>query len=721
MNLFAIPYILPLILIGFIFIFLDYHISKNDKSLGAKIFSLLLISFTFWSITYSLQLISEEYSWIVFWAKIKFLAVNAVPVLYLLFSLYYVDKKNWINKKNTLLFSIIPIVSLFLIFTNESHLFFWGEMTPIFNENIHATYIYLEPGFFFDIYLFYSYTISMIASILIIWMLRKSHQLFIKQGIIILIGVFTPIIGNIIYNFDIFILPLDYDITPILFSVTGICLVYGFFRYKLLDILPIARNNIFEYIDNAIFVFDNEERLVDLNNKAKTLISQEYIIPKNSKIIGETIKDIFYNLPQKEFLLDYDKKNNIIYLEKNKEYKIFESQINTFSNKNIISGTILILRDITEQMKTEKLLEASETKSKAIVNAIPDMMFYINSEGTFLDYKGSRDDMYVPPEEFIGKNVTDVLPEELSQKTMHYVHKALENNTLQIFEYELSKNNDSRYYEARLICCEDNEVLVLVRDVTAKTKAEKELKDMNKELEKLVEERTEKIRQLLKHKDTFINQLGHDLKNPLGPLIHLLPVLEKKENELKKREMIQTMNRNVQFMKQLVTKTIELANLNSPNIKFTFDTLNLQDELLEIIINNRFIFDEKNIQINNDVPTDLTFIGDKLRIHQLFNNIFNNAVKYSDKDSKIIIKGEQDDHSITISIQDTGIGMTQEQLDNVFDEFYKADSSRHDFDSSGLGLPICKSIVEKHGGRIWAESEGIGKGSIFYINLPKIT
>jgi signal transduction histidine kinase len=73
---------------------------------------------------------------------------------------------------------------------------------------------------------------------------------------------------------------------------------------------------------------------------------------------------------------------------------------------------------------------------------------------------------------------------------------------------------------------------------------------------------------------------------------------------------------------------------------------------------------------------------------------------------------------VQVSVKDTGIGMTEKEIKKIFDEYYKADSSRHDFDSSGLGMPICKRIVEKHGGKIWAESDGKGKGSIFYFTLP---
>ena len=83
------------------------------------------------------------------------------------------------------------------------------------------------------------------------------------------------------------------------------------------------------------------------------------------------------------------------------------------------------------------------------------------------------------------------------------------------------------------------------------------------------------------------------------------------------------------------------------------------------------------------------------------------------------LKALERNDMIQVSIQDTGIGMTEEQIKKVFDEFYKADISTHELHSSGLGLSICKRIVEKHGGKIWVESPGPGKGSIFYFTLKK--
>jgi signal transduction histidine kinase len=242
---------------------------------------------------------------------------------------------------------------------------------------------------------------------------------------------------------------------------------------------------------------------------------------------------------------------------------------------------------------------------------------------------------------------------------------------------------------------------------------------MNTNLEHKVLERTKKIDLLLKQKNDFINQLGHDLKNPLNPLVNLLPILEKNERNQKNKEIIGVLIRNVTYMKNLVTKTIELGRLNSSKTTFTFEDINLVTELNTIIDNNKTMLHEKHIKIKKNIPDDIMVNVDKLQFDELLNNLLTNAVKYTNGSGTITMDAKQNPTFVTISIKDTGIGMSDQQLHNIFNEFYKADESRHDFDSSGLGLPICKRIVERHNGEIWAESEGLGKGSTFYFTVSK--
>ena len=244
-----------------------------------------------------------------------------------------------------------------------------------------------------------------------------------------------------------------------------------------------------------------------------------------------------------------------------------------------------------------------------------------------------------------------------------------------------------------------------------------QLKKMNSELEEKVRERTQQVEALLRQKDAFINQLGHDLKNPLGPIINLLPILEKEEKDPEKKKMFQVVLRNVDYMKNLVVKTIELARLNSMNIRLNFEKINLRKEIDYVIEKNKMLFLEKNVKIFNNVPRWLSVEADRLLFDELCNNLLNNAVKYSMEGGKVIIDAVEKNGEIIVSFKDEGIGMTPGQINYIFDEFYKADESRHDFDSSGLGLAISKRIIEKHGGRIWAESPGVGQGSTFYFTL----
>jgi signal transduction histidine kinase len=248
--------------------------------------------------------------------------------------------------------------------------------------------------------------------------------------------------------------------------------------------------------------------------------------------------------------------------------------------------------------------------------------------------------------------------------------------------------------------------------------AREQLAILNQNLESKVKERTAEVEQLLKQKDEFISQLGHDLKTPLTPLNILLPVVKEREQDPKIRELLDIVTNNVQFMKNLVIKTLALAQLNSNNYIFGFEEVNLSEQVRNILEMQSMFFQGKNVQIHIDIPDDIFVQADLIQIKELFDNLISNAVKYSQPIGvDITLNAQKKDDFVLISIKDAGIGLESNQIEHVFDEFYKVDSSRHDLQSTGLGLPICRRIVEKHGGKIWVESEGKGKGTTFFFTL----
>ena len=250
--------------------------------------------------------------------------------------------------------------------------------------------------------------------------------------------------------------------------------------------------------------------------------------------------------------------------------------------------------------------------------------------------------------------------------------------------------------------------------------AHEQLAVLNQNLERKVKERTTEIKKLLKQKDAFINQLGHDLRTPLTPMFALLPLLSEKVEDEKGKKYISMIRKNTLYMKSLVNKTITYAKLNTDNIQFTFSEINLYEFMVDIKeeLNQYLVENQADVIISID--QSLIVFADNVQLKEVFQNLITNAIKYKKENQPvhITIDSVKNEENITISIADDGIGMTKEQLSNIFDEFYKADSARTDINSHGLGLNICKRIIEKHHGTIWVESEGLDKGSTFYFTLP---
>lgn len=349
------------------------------------------------------------------------------------------------------------------------------------------------------------------------------------------------------------------------------------------------------------------------------------------------------------------------------------------------------------------------------------------SDFVFTDFNKAAENIEnISRDNVIGNRVTEVFP-SVKDFGLFEVFKEVWKTGIPK-RYPVSFYSDGRltgWRDTTVYKLSSDEIVAVYDDVTKEKQQELELqyahenlKKLNKELDKKVEQRTAQVNHLLKQKDDFINQLGHDLKNPLGPFITLLPILRKHVSNKKDKRMVEVLDRNARYMQNLVKKTIELAKLNSDKTVFNFEYITLAAIVDDVLFSNTSLFDEHEITVDNRIPSDLRVEIDTVHIMEVFSNIFTNAVKYSEGPGNIIVDAKEKDNYLIVSVEDTGIGISSDQIEYLFDEYYKTDESRHDFESSGLGLPICKSIVEKHGGHIWAESKGLGKGSTFYFTLP---
>jgi PAS domain S-box-containing protein len=416
-----------------------------------------------------------------------------------------------------------------------------------------------------------------------------------------------------------------------------------------------------------------------------------------------------------------------------------EIRISLIKSKGKLKSIMLILRDLTDHRRTQEALMESEECFHTLFNDMVDGVTIVDGKGKILEVTNKVLDITgFKREELIGKNFFSVpiFNAKTKLKLLKNIGLRLAGFSLPPYEVMVYKKDgtpvpfeikaEKVHYKGKTVdmasfrdISERKKAMDEIKKINESLKnAKEELKKTNMDLDKKVKERTEQIEHLLKQKDEFIGQLGHDLKNPLNPLINLIPVLEKETTNKKHKEILGVMERNANYMRNLVIKTIELAFLNSPYTKFSLKKQNLLELTTKVIEKNTILFNDKKISVKNNISKDINVNVDQLRFEELLDNILNNSIKYNSNFGLISLDAIQNDDLVTVSITDTGMGLSKDQIKKVFTEFYKADESRHDFDSSGLGMPICNSIIEKHGGKIWVESPGLGKGSTVYFTIP---
>ncbi|HET6800574.1 MAG TPA: HAMP domain-containing sensor histidine kinase [Nitrososphaeraceae archaeon] len=228
----------------------------------------------------------------------------------------------------------------------------------------------------------------------------------------------------------------------------------------------------------------------------------------------------------------------------------------------------------------------------------------------------------------------------------------------------------------------------------------------------------------------FINVASHELRTPIQPILGLSEVLHAKIKDTEQRQLLDTITRNAKRLQRLTDDILDVTKIESQSLKLKKERFNLNDVITnvidEMIINREFknknndddYDDDDNIKLEYS-PKDIFVEADRVRVTQVISNLLNNAVKFT-KEGKITIAIEKkdDEEIIVISIKDTGIGIDSEMFPKLFSKF-----ASKSYQGTGLGLFICKSIVEAHGGKIWAENNNNTqekKGSTFYFTLPTI-
>jgi two-component system, OmpR family, phosphate regulon sensor histidine kinase PhoR len=215
----------------------------------------------------------------------------------------------------------------------------------------------------------------------------------------------------------------------------------------------------------------------------------------------------------------------------------------------------------------------------------------------------------------------------------------------------------------------------------------------------------------------FVANVSHEIRTPLTSIKGYTQILQTQKQNLEPEYQL-FLEKIIINTERMITLFNDLLNLSVIESKETLriEKLPIRELLDSVAQNIKTIYSNKKININLDL--DLEFInGDQRLMEQVFSNLLDNACKYSGREASIRIFSIEQQGKALISISDNGPGISREHLNRIFERFYRIESSRESMRGTGLGLSIVKHIISKHGGRIWAESEG-HQGSSFLIELP---
>ncbi len=328
---------------------------------GTTAFTLLMLAVAVWSMAYAMELASADLPGKIFWSKLEYLGIVAVPVAWLAFALDYTGRERWLNRNTLALLGALPFITLLLVWSNELHQLIWVSIELVPGANFigwHASY---GPAFW--VFTAYSYILLLVGTVMLIWTLVRAPDLYKRQLAAASIGALIPWVSNVIYNFHLSPVP-GLELTPLAFTLTGMSLGWAFMRWRLFDIAPVAHIKIFESMTDAVLVLDDHERVVNLNPAACALLR---LRPREA--VGRPLGEL---APEQAELIgryrDTDEAEAEISLGPGTQ--TYHLRIAPLSRrKGHTSGYLVVLRDITRLKGAEHELyvakEAAEAASRA--------------------------------------------------------------------------------------------------------------------------------------------------------------------------------------------------------------------------------------------------------------------------------------------------------------------------------------------------------------------
>lgn len=406
---------------------------------------------------------------------------------------------------------------------------------------------------------------------------------------------------------------------------------------------------------------------------------------------------------------------------------------------------IVAVRDITEKVEIENALKKSEEKFKTYIQSSPTAVFIADKNGkyTFANPAAGKLLGY-SQEEILDMTIPEILPASHLEEGARNFREVKSKGYSQSSELKIiTKEGNLKDILIEAVKLSDNEFMAYCRDITKLQNIKRALEEKNKEYEKLTKKleenlmQQEAVNQELQRakikaeesdrlKSVFLGTMSHELRTPLNAIIGFSDVIAENYNDSELTEFADIINRNGIALLNIIENTIELSLIESGQLKLNPEKITLKEYFAKAQTTFELIpgeINRKNVKLNFDGAANHYFseiFVDQAKLTQVFTNLIKNAFKFTHRGEVNYGYKVNSENEVIFFVKDTGIGIPEDKQSIIFERFRQIDETEtREFGGSGLGLTICKEIIDLHNGKIWLEKEK-GYSTCFYFCLGSL-
>ena len=342
------PYTLFLLAAAAVSAALAAYVWRRRAARGAGAVVLMMLAVFVWSLGYAFEIGAAGLGAKVFWAKVEYVGIVTVPFAWLVFALRYAGRDRALTRRNLALLAAVPLLTLLLVATNEAHGLIWSRTAV----SPSGRFLTLDYGAGFWIYWLYSYALLVLGTFYLVSVLVRSPRVYREQGAVLLVAVAAPWVGNGLYVTGLSPAP-NLDLTPFAFLLSGAALSWGFFRFRLLDIVPVAREAVIEGMEDGVLVVDAGGRIVDLNPAARRILDRA---EPDADPVGEDLRRLAPGLDALLAGASGEAREEVGLGEGagRRSYDLALTPLRDREGRR--TGRLLVLHDITERKRSEEEL-----------------------------------------------------------------------------------------------------------------------------------------------------------------------------------------------------------------------------------------------------------------------------------------------------------------------------------------------------------------------------